>query len=224
VTRPARANIVNPARLDSMQATNVCIQCHSQGQPVSNPIDGKYWDWPVGFQVGMDLKNFWKLEEYKLGEETFTHFADGSGHKNRMQGNDFVQSAMYTHGVACNSCHDPHGTANNADLIKPASTLCLTCHGPNSPNGPRGAKIEDHTHHAAGSTGNECVGCHMPKIAQQMGDVNVRSHTFRFIPPAETDEIKVPNGCKSCHTDKTTDSAREQKKTWQNVSAILVAR
>ena len=39
--------------------------------------------------------DFWKLEEHKLGETTFTHFADGTAHKNRMQGNDFVQSVMY---------------------------------------------------------------------------------------------------------------------------------
>lgn len=38
------------------------------------------------------------LEEHKLGETTFTHFADGIAHKTRMQGNDFVQSVMYTHG------------------------------------------------------------------------------------------------------------------------------
>jgi len=30
----------------------------------------------------------------KLGETTFTHFPDGTAHKNRMQGNDFVQSVM----------------------------------------------------------------------------------------------------------------------------------
>src|SRR5665213_2676403 len=54
--RPAVSNIVNPARLDNVQATNVCIQCHSQGQPLSNPFNGKYYDWPVGFHVGMDLK------------------------------------------------------------------------------------------------------------------------------------------------------------------------
>src|SRR5215831_16202949 len=29
---PSQANIVNPARLSYVQATNVCIQCHSQGQ------------------------------------------------------------------------------------------------------------------------------------------------------------------------------------------------
>ena len=59
----------------------------------------------------MNLSDFWKLEEHKLGETTFTHFPDGTAHKNRMQGNDFVQSVMYTHGVTCFSCHDVHGTA-----------------------------------------------------------------------------------------------------------------
>ena len=78
--------------LDFVQANNVCIQCHSQGQPLKNPIEGKYYDWPVGFQVGKNLKDYWKLEEHKLGEQSFTHFADGTAHKNRMQGNDFVRA------------------------------------------------------------------------------------------------------------------------------------
>ena len=67
---------------------------------------GKYYDWPVGFHVGGKLGAFWELEGHKLGETTFTHFADGTGHKNRMQGNDFVASLMYTRGVSCFSCHD----------------------------------------------------------------------------------------------------------------------
>ncbi len=224
VARPSQTNIVNPARLDTVQSTNVCMQCHSQGQPTTNPINGKYYDWPVGFQVGMDLKNFWKLEEHKLGEQSFTHFADGSAHKNRMQGNDFIQSSMYTHGVSCSSCHDSHGTPNNADLHKPANVLCLQCHGPNSPNGPRGASVEAHTHHVKGSTGNECVGCHMPKIAQQLADTNVRSHTFRFIPPSDTETLKVPNGCTSCHTDRSTAWAKGELKKWTTVSPWRVAR
>jgi hypothetical protein len=70
------------------QANIVCIQCHSQGQPLANPIQGKYYDWPVGFDVGLNLGDSWKLEEHKLGETTFTHFPDGTAHKNRMQGND----------------------------------------------------------------------------------------------------------------------------------------
>jgi predicted CXXCH cytochrome family protein len=223
VRLPSQSNIVNPARLDTIQATNVCIQCHSQGQPLHNPMNGKYYDWPVGFQVGMDLKDYWKLEEHKLGEQTFTHFADGTAHKNRMQGNDFVQSAMYPRGVSCYSCHDVHGTENDADLLKPANVMCLECHGPKSPNGPHAPTIEAHTHHRAGSLGNDCVGCHMPKIEQTIADVNVRSHTFRFVPPSDTDVLKVPNACNACHSDKSTKWAGDALKTWSNMSPWRVA-
>jgi len=92
---PERGNIFNPARAGAVHANDVCIQCHSQGQPLQNPIEGRYFDWPVGFRVGLHLSDFWKLEEHELGKTTFTHFADGTAHKNRMQGNDFVTSVMY---------------------------------------------------------------------------------------------------------------------------------
>lgn len=224
VQRPSRANIANPARMDYVRANDVCIQCHSQGQPLANPFNGKYYDWAVGFTVGQgDLKNYWKLEEHKLGEQSFTHFADGTAHKNRMQGNDFVTSAMYTHGVTCFSCHDVHGTGNNADLLKPANVICLNCHGPNSPNGPRTPTVEAHTHHAAGSAGSECVACHMPKIEQTIADVNVRSHTFKFISPSGTDTLKVPNPCGTCHADKGTKWAVDTLKSWSDVSPWRVA-
>ena len=223
VKQPLPSNIVNPARLDYVQANDTCIQCHSQGQPPASPIKGKYYDWPVGFEVGLKLSDFWKLEEHKLGETSFTHFGDGTAHKNRMQGNDFVTSLMYTHGVACFSCHDAHGTENNALVWKPANDLCLDCHGPNSPNGPRAPSINQHTHHKAGSQGNECIACHMPKIEQTIADVNVRSHTFRFVTPATTDALKIPNACNVCHADKSTAWATAALKTWADRSPWRVA-
>jgi predicted CXXCH cytochrome family protein len=218
VKRPGRGTIVNPARLDPMKATDTCVQCHSQGKPLTNPTAGQYYDWPVGFHVGLDLKNFWELEEHKLGETTFTHFGDGTAHKNRMQGNDFAQSLMYTRGVTCFSCHDVHGTANNADLIKPAKQLCLTCHGPGSPNGPHAASIETHTHHRAESTGSDCVSCHMPLTSQTIANVNVRSHTFKFVTPGHTDEFGVPNPCLACHAERNTAWAREALRGWATAS------
>jgi len=218
VRQPAARNIVNPAKLDFVRANDTCIQCHSQGQPVKNPIEGRYYDWPVGFHQGGDLKEFWKLEEHTLGEQTFTHFADGTAHKNRMQGNDFVESLMYRRGVTCFSCHDVHGTSNPADLVKPARSLCLTCHSPGSPNGPRAATIDQHTHHAAGSAGSECIACHMPKIEQTIADVNVRSHTFKFITPTMTEQLKVPNPCVGCHTDKSNAWARDAMLKWPGMS------
>ena len=226
VARPSRANIVNPARLGA-RGVDVCIQCHSQGQPLANPIQGKYYDWPVGYVVTNDatkkLSDFWKLEDHKLGETTFTHFPDGTAHKNRMQGNDFVQSVMYTRGITCFTCHDVHGTDNNADLIRPANELCLQCHGPNSPNGPHTGTIEQHTHHPAGSAGNECVNCHMPKIEQEFTTTNVRSHTFKFIAPLEAERNKMPNSCTSCHTGEIAEWADKALKTWPEFSPWRVA-
>jgi predicted CXXCH cytochrome family protein len=213
--QPLPGTIVNPARLNYVQANDVCIQCHSQGQPLANPMQGKYYDWPVGYEVGKSLQDFWKLEEHKLGETSFTHFPDGTAHKNRMQGNDFAQSAMYTHGVKCFSCHDVHGTSNRWQLLKPANVMCLECHGPGSPNGPHTSTITEHTHHKADSAGSECVNCHMPKMETEgIAGVNVSAHTFRFITPAMTEQYKIPNGCNLCHQDKSTAWATEALRRW----------
>ena len=223
VKNPVVGTILNPGRQNYVAASDVCIQCHSQGRPLTNPIQGKYYDWPVGYDVTLRLGDFWKLEDHKLGDTTFNHFADVTSHKNRMQGNDFVTSQKYAHGVSCFTCHDVHGTAFPANLRKPASSLCLDCHGPNSPNGPHAPTIAAHTHHAPDSAGSDCIACHMPKIAQTLGDVNVRSHTFRFVSPAMSDSLKIPNACNVCHADKTTAWASDALKTWADRSPWRVS-
>jgi predicted CXXCH cytochrome family protein len=156
--------------------------------------------------------------------QSFTHFADGTAHKNRMQGNDFVQSLMYTRGVTCFSCHDVHGTQNQAVLWKPATRICLDCHGPNAANGPHAPSIEAHTHHKPDSAGSECIACHMPKIEQTIGDVNVRAHTFKFITPAQTDALGVPNACNVRHADKSSGWSATALKSWTERSPWRMAQ
>jgi predicted CXXCH cytochrome family protein len=223
IAAPVASNIVNPSRLAPMASVDACVQCHSEGHPRMAP-DNQAFHWPVGFRMGLRLADFWRLDEHTPGTMETLFFADGHARENRMQGNDFVQSLMYARGVTCASCHDPHGTPNNADLIKPARTLCLTCHGPQSPNGPHTTTIEQHTHHRAGSAGNECVGCHMPKIAVMLGDVMVRSHTFKFITPAVADRLKMPNACTACHADKTSAWATDALRSWPEFSPWRVAQ
>ncbi|MEP6962918.1 MAG: cytochrome C, partial [Acidobacteriota bacterium] len=83
---------------------------------------------------------------------------------------------------------------------------------------------EQHTHHKAGSPGNECIACHMPKIEQTIADVNVRSHTFRFVYPEMTDTLKVPNACNVCHGDKSTAWATAALNTWADRSPWRIAQ
>jgi predicted CXXCH cytochrome family protein len=225
VAHPSRANILNPAEMDDVAANDTCIACHSQGQPLTQQIEGKAYDWPVGYRAGLHLADFWKLEDHTLGQTTFTHFPDGTAHKNRMQGNDFVQSVMYRRGVTCASCHDVHGTGNYAQLRKPADKICLDRHSTTSPNGPHEATMEQHTHHKDGSPGSQCVACHMPKIESEgVPGSFVSAHTFRFITPAMTDKYRIPNPCTSCHKDKSTAWASDQLKGWASTSPWRVAQ
>ena len=120
VAQPSRTNTFNPSTADAIASTDTCVQCHSQGQPRSGLIEGKAYDWPVGYQVGLTVAGLLEVGAHTLGETSFTHYADGTAHKNRMQGNDFVQSLMYRRGVTCASCHDAHGTDYYAQLRKPS--------------------------------------------------------------------------------------------------------
>jgi hypothetical protein len=64
----------------------------------------------------------------------------------------------------------------------------------------------------------------MPEIARTVGEVNVRSHTFRFVSPVMTEHYGIPNPCTSCHTDMTNDAAATELKNWGSISPWRVAQ
>ncbi len=221
VARPTRDNIVNPENLDYVRGNDTCIQCHSQGRPLANPINGQYYDWPVGFFPGNRLADYWKLEELKPGTTNFFQFADLTAHKNRMQGNDFVQSNMYHRQLRCFDCHEVHsGVVSNLPLK--GNQLCLSCHTKQNPAGLRGT-VSEHTHHAANSAGSQCVACHMPRIEQTIKDNYVSAHTFRFVTPQETEQSGIPNPCTSCHAEKSNEWAAQELRSWTTSSPWRVA-
>ena len=219
---PTRANIVNPGKLDFVRANDVCMQCHSQGRPLTNPIEGRYYDWPVGFTAGNRLADYWQLEETKPGVTNFYQFADLTSRKNRMQANDFVQSNMYHRQIRCFDCHQVHSsTASNLPVS--GNALCLGCHTRQNPAGLRGT-VTEHTHHSASSTGSKCTACHMPRIEQTIKDNYVAAHTFRFITPSETEQSGIPNPCTSCHKDKSNAWAKQELAKWTTTSPWRVAQ
>lgn len=242
VAHPTKQNIVNPDNLDYVRGNDVCMQCHTQGRPTTLPVmvtgrtkaednvhseRAEYVDWPVGYLPGDRLANVWHLEEAKPGTQDFYFFPDGTAHKNRMQGNDFVQSAMYHRGLRCFDCHQVHSNRNPSNLVATGNELCLGCHTKDNPAGLKGT-VSEHTHHPENSPGSQCIACHMPNIAQtlankQHGDIFVASHTFRFISPILTETSGVPNPCISCHKDKTNAWAAAQLRSWTSTSPWRVA-
>ncbi len=66
--------------------------------------------------------------------------------------------------------------------------------------------------------------CHMPAIARTVGDVNMRSHTFKFVSPVMTERYGIPNPCNARHTDETPARAIEALESWPEVSPWRVAR
>ena len=66
-----------------------------------------------------NLRDFWRLDEPELGRQDFLYYADGTAHKNRMQGNDFVTSRMYLRGVTCfTGCHADKSNAWAIDALR----------------------------------------------------------------------------------------------------------
>ena len=222
VAHPTKTNIVNPETLDYVRGNDTCIQCHSQGQRLVPSAKGNAYDWPVGYLPGERLADFWKLEELKPGVSNFFQFADMTGHKNRMQGNDFVQSNMYHRQIRCFDCHQVHSATNVASVRRVGNALCLKCHDADNPAGLK-TTVAEHTHHAEGSAGSQCTACHMPKIEQTIKDNYVSAHTFRFITPGESERTGIPNACVSCHAGKSNAWATAELKKWTTTSPWRVA-
>jgi hypothetical protein len=72
---------------------------------------------------------------------------------------------------------------------------CIQCHP------TQGAKLEEHTHHRATSTGSLCYNCHMPHTTYGLLKA-IRSHTINS-PDVKSSLAGRPNACNLCHLDKS---------------------
>jgi Flp pilus assembly protein TadD len=93
------------------------------------------------------------------------------------------------------------------------NALCLQCHGPSPRNNAPVIDPLAHSHHAAGSTGNQCVTCHMPTTVYMQRDPR-HDHGFLKPDPLLTKELGIPNACNRCHTDQTADWAITHTDQW----------
>lgn len=115
----------------------------------------------------------------------------------------FIQSRMHATGVTCSDCHDPH----SGKLRSAGNAVCSQCHAADSYD------TTAHHRHASGSTGAQCVNCHMP-ASVYMGVDARHDHSMRIPRPDRTRVLGTPNACGQCHRDQTAQWASASIKQW----------
>lgn len=126
----------------------------------------------------------------------------------------FTQSKMYTAGVTCTDCHDPHSTGVKVD----GNGLCLQCHNLTPPARfpslqAKNYNTPEHHHHRSNSSGANCVDCHMPETTYMIIDPR-RDHSIRIPRPDLAESIGGPDACTSCHQDQSPAWATKTIEEW----------
>ncbi len=106
----------------------------------------------------------------------------------------------------CIHCHTSSGRYRFKDLAT-ANDACLPCHAARVANAPA------HTHHKAGSVGNECISCHMPMT--EFARMRRTDHSMRPPTPATTLAYNSPNACNICHTNESAAWADKLVREWR---------
>lgn len=131
----------------------------------------------------------------------------GGSTTNSGEGRDFQLGGCASQ-MACTTCHDPHAAdapAAMAALATPAGNkVCVTCH----------AQVPEHSHHAPGSAGTSCIGCHMPKKNMGLDYALVRYHRIGSPTDKKRVEADRPVECALCHADKSVESLVTTMETW----------
>jgi tetratricopeptide (TPR) repeat protein len=137
------------------------------------------------------------------GLEQGLYYPDGQMRDEVYNYGSFKQSKMYAEGVTCSDCHEPH----SAKVRVAGDAVCLQCHAPE-----KYAAASSHTHHPTNAP-VACASCHMPAHTYMVIDRR-HDHSFRIPRPDLSAKIGVPNACKDCHADKSSEWAAAAIESW----------
>ena len=170
----------------SLQVEN-CARCHSRRRTLGD------------YAYGQSLSDTHVLSMLSPP----LYHADGQIRDEVYVYGSFIQSKMYAAGVVCTNCHEPHSN----QLVAEGNALCGQCHNPDSFDTPA------HHHHVVGTSGSQCVNCHMPEQTY-MGVDRRRDHSMRVPQPELSEALGSPNACTQCHQDQTDAWAAEAVDDW----------
>jgi len=176
---------------DQLLQINNCAPCHARASSIT----------PESFNSTVHSS---ALLDHLIPEvPTSDHyFADGQANDEDYTYTSFLESKMFSRGVKCSNCHNPH----SGKLIAIGNLVCLNCHA-KTYDGP------SHSFHTTGSEGAACRNCHMPAKTYMGNDIRY-DHTFRVPRPDLSVQYGTPNACNNCHKDKSPKWAADAVVKW----------
>jgi predicted CXXCH cytochrome family protein len=224
--KPDHDPIVNPAKLDAKRSSEVCGQCHGvflhkddfgmefakQGN-LFRPGEAleRTRHYPRHPRPGSPPEEW---AEFRRNPAFFRErwWPDGQMLAGGREYSAQRDSACYEKGnLSCLSCHSMHSSDPDDQLRrdKPGATACLECH--------QEAKFRDdvtqHTHHAAGSVGSDCLNCHMPHTSYALLKA-IRNHRIASPRAAPLSAAGPPNACNLCHLDRPVAWVQDRLVAW----------
>jgi len=226
--------IVDPSTLPHERSAMVCGQCHAIHPFRSDEERQKWRANGFDFRPGDDLAETRELLSGRVSEnsrelaealrpETISElfWSDGEVRVSGREYNGLVESPCFQRGeMDCLSCHELHPSARDPrplgewavdqlELGLDGSTACTACHEAYED----GERVAAHTRHTVGSSGSECMNCHMPYTTYGLTKA-IRSHTITSPDVAATLATGRPNACNNCHLDRSLGWTAEHLKRW----------
>ena len=163
-----RNSIVNPARLPSARAMDVCMQCHLETTSLPLPSELRRYDRaPFSYRPGEPLSSFMLFYDYPPGSGREGKFEIVNSAYRLRQSQCFLRSEG---ALTCTACHNPHNIPHGPAAADHYNSSCRRCHSVVSHDGVSldnhgqaanciddGVSLDNH-----GQAAN-CIDCHMPK-------------------------------------------------------------
>ena len=185
---PEKATATRREPLPSHVQSETCARCHSRRRVIHDDyIHGRSF---LDTHIPSLLVEGLYHRDGQIQDEVYVY---GS----------FLQSKMYSAGVTCSDCHEPH----SLELYDQGNGLCTRCHRSTTFNTP------SHHFHEPESPGAQCVACHMPANVYMVVDPR-RDHSLRIPRPDLSLTLQSPNACNQCHKDRSTQWAVDAVTQW----------